>query len=79
MLGRSHNAYSVLEKEKVMDLIRLAIGFWLLIFSHNFRQSWLHEYRKAGMLFRGLQIIESTISVFIGLVLPISLVYWWLS
>lgn len=59
-----------------MDLIGLFFGFWLFLFSRNFRSNWFHDWQSSGLLFRFLLLVEIVVSALVGVGLPFYLINW---
>jgi hypothetical protein len=52
------------------------IGFWLFIFSENFRGKIIKEYKEGSFLKRGMIVFEGISSTFVSVILPAILIYY---
>ena len=59
-----------------MEVLELALGFWLFIFSKMFRENCFFEYRKSGIFGKFLIILSSLVSVVFGLAIPLLILVW---
>jgi len=51
------------------------LGFWLFIFSEDYRTSWIKEFSQASFSGKLIDIAEAIFSILVGLILPVYLIF----
>lgn len=50
-------------------------GFWMFVFSGTHRDIWLFEFQRANLFFKCIHILESIVSIVVGVGVPVLFAY----
>lgn len=50
-------------------------GFWMFVFSETHREIWLFEFQRANLFFKCIHILESIVSIVVGVGAPVLFAY----
>ena len=59
-----------------LEIIGYFIWFWAFVFSKNYRNEWLQEFREENWVMRFFSCLEALSSILVGLIGPIFLIYY---
>ena len=62
-----------------LDLIAYFFGFWMFVFSRDFREDWLSDWAASSMLERVALVLQAVGSILIGVIAPAALLIWLLT
>jgi hypothetical protein len=63
----------------VSELALYLLGFWRFVFSEEYRKDTIYDFKKGGFATRFFAVIEAGISIIIGLLFPLYIVFLFFS